>query len=295
MESDNMAGYNNGKTWDFNDIKNYDQAARDFAEGNKDLEYLLYNCFSKGIKTHACCSDGKMKPYISFLYTEENMPYLYAILSELKDKGYTFQYSQSPSFPKMFSIQEKDTYDFQKATSLFHEIDQIICNFNPHKNYYGDLPTDLQEYINIINIAKNYSFRILKENTNIRILGEGFKFGYEKKEEGYEYALSTRDYGYNKFAESSSFKKIDMGWKSYYSLQVEKREEAFSSLYKLACYTKAYVGLKNSENEISFSSEKIIAETEKQIKEKEYETQLLANIDIETINKIYEEEQQRKH
>lgn len=294
-----MSSYNHGKPVAFDNIKDYEQAAKDFAEGNKDLENLLLSCFHKKIQTRGCCADGghtgKDLPFISFLYTEENIPYLLAILSKLKDKGYSFDYMQNPNSPNTFIVQEKSTYTFQTPTSLFQEINEIILDFNPNRDYYEELPIDLKKYIDIIKIAKNNSFlNTTKGNTKIHVLGEGFRLCYKKNEGEYGYAMLTKNNFYNKVAEITSFKKVEAGWCSYYLLQVKKREDALFSLNKIASYTEVYAGLDTYNTQNLPTKAKIISNTEKQLTDAAFLEQLSANIDIQEINSIYHEENERR-
>ncbi len=227
-----MDNLNNGSVVDFDKITDYQKAARDFAEGNKELEELLLNCFSKRIKTIACCGgheDKNRKPYISFLYSLENEQLIYAIISKLKDSGFCFRYNKLANGKSFFSIEESQSFNFYKASALFSDINNVINSFEIGKDYYEELPKDLQKYGSIIKSSENDEFLKI-DNTS-----DYFQMCYEKLPDGYEYTMFTSDSYYNSVAEKENFTKISiMGKFPSYNLKVPNREMAIQSLNGLA-------------------------------------------------------------
>ncbi len=228
-----MRNLSNKSVVDFDQIQNYEQAAKDFAEGNYELEELLLSCFNKRIKTIACCSgheDRRLRPYIAFSYSNENVPYIYALISRLKDHGFNFRYNKGSNGESFFSIEERQAFSFDKPSTLFRAVNDVINSFDQEKNYYGELPKDLQTFLEVIQKAEIDIF--LKAS---RISGY-FQMCYKKKTmDCYEYSIITSNKYYNKAAERGGFVKIlEKG--AFYSsltLKVASREMAVSGLNKL--------------------------------------------------------------
>lgn len=102
--------------------ENKDKALEAFSEGNEILAYLLNTCFEKGIVTKGCCSghDGK-KPYISFEYMEENMPYIKALLSNLDLENIEIRMEKK-------NVQEHEIgfYSYNNVDDFFESINSIL-------------------------------------------------------------------------------------------------------------------------------------------------------------------------
>lgn len=81
--------YNNGMPIDTDDLSKdeWRQCAKEWSEGDKNLEGLIYFCLQKGLKTVASCSghNGKSRPYISFLNNEKNKYIIDSIAAEFRD------------------------------------------------------------------------------------------------------------------------------------------------------------------------------------------------------------------
>lgn len=227
-----MDNLNNGSVVDFSQIKDYQRAARDFSEGNKELEQLLLNCFGKRIKTTACCGgheDKNRKPYISFSYSSENEQYIYAIISKLKDSGFCFRYNKLSNGKSFFSIEEGQSFNFSKDSTLFDDINTVINSFDIENDYYSELPRDLQKYISIIKTSEDDE--ILKTDGPSNY----FQMCYEKVPDGYEYSMFASDPYYNSVAEKENFTKISMmGMFLGYNLKVPNREMAIQGLNGIA-------------------------------------------------------------
>ncbi len=226
-----MDNLNNGSVVDFSQIKDYQQAAKDFAEGNRELEQLLLNCFSRGIKTTACCGgheDKKRKPYISFLYSPENEQLIYALLAKLKDNEFDFRYNKLLNGKSFFFISEGRMFDFNSASTLFNDINSVIDSFDIGKDYYAELPIDLQKYGLLIKNAENDEF--------LKVDGRSgyFQMCYESVPDGYEYAMFTTDSYYNSAAEKGKFIRNSMGVFPSYNLKVPSREMAIQGLNSIA-------------------------------------------------------------
>ena len=100
---------NSGKLVDFSKITNFEQASKEFAEGNASLEQLLLTCFKKRIATRACCAghDKMNGPLIIFEDEEENREYMLSILSALRDKGFSISYSfKKPELKASWSFKD---------------------------------------------------------------------------------------------------------------------------------------------------------------------------------------------
>lgn len=233
-----MDNLNNGRVVDFNQIDDYQKAAKDFSEGNKELENLLLNCFSKGIKTVACCGgheNENRKPYISFSYSYENEQYIYAIISKLKDSGLNFRYNKLSDGKSFFSVEAGQTFDFNKTSALFNSISYIINSFDIEKNYYEELPRDLQIYSSIVKSSENDEF--LKTNGT----SDYFQMCYQKDNDGYKYSMFTSDSYYNSFAEKTNFIKTSItGMFPSYDLKVPNREMAIQDLNGIATNIKSF-------------------------------------------------------
>lgn len=233
-----MNNLNNGSVVDFSQIYDYQKAAKDFAEGNKELERLLLNRFSKGIKTTACCGgheDKNRKPYISFSYSSENEQLIYAIISKLKDSGFNFRYNKLSSGKSFFSVEEDSSFDFSKVSTLFNAINNIINSFDIEKDSYAELPRDLQIYSFIIKTSENDEF--------LRTGGTSdyFQMCYRKVPDGYEYAMFTTDPYYNSVAEKAGFTKLSMmGMFPGYNLKVPNREMAIQRLNKIGTNIQSF-------------------------------------------------------
>lgn len=237
-----MNNLNTGKPVDFNLIQDYEQAARDFAEGSKELEILLLNCFNKRINTISCCAghsdENKRKPYISFLYSQENEQYIYAIISKLKDRGYNFRYIKSEN-KSFVNIQEGVNFDFSYSSTMFSEINSVINDFDKEKDYYVELPKDLQKFCSIIRASDYDVFLKIDGTLNY------FQMCYELTPEGYEYSMVISDSYYNNIAEKQNFTKVD-GIVPYYSLKVPNREMAIQGLNEFVSNIQIFSAKKDS-------------------------------------------------
>ncbi len=222
-----MESLNNGNSIDFNQIEDYQKAAKDFSEGSIELEQLLLNCFSKGIITVACCKgheDKLREPYISFLYNYENKQYFYALMSKLKDSGYSFGYNKLSNGKSFISIKGEQIYNSSECTTFFNNINNVINAFDKDKNYYSELPKDLQKFLSIIKSSEKDDF--LKTDESY----EYFQMHFGKVSDGYQYIMTTNDSIYNSIASKEGFVKGTVGMFPYYYLTVPKEEMAISNL-----------------------------------------------------------------
>ena len=181
-----MENLNTGSVVDFHQLKDYEKAARDFSEGNKELEKLLLNCFHRGIQTTACCGgheNENRKPYISFSYSPENEQVIYALLSNLKDRECVFRYNKLANRKSFFSVEEGQVFDFHHESTLFSDMNDVICSFDMGKDYYTELPKDLQKYSSILKNSENDEF------LNANGTSDYFQMCYEKGLNGYEQVI----------------------------------------------------------------------------------------------------------
>ena len=90
-----MESFNTGHVVETIAEESWEQAARDFSEGNEDLRKLLLYCFQNNLETKACCAghperfDGvNGTPYILFEYNENSSQAILSIIKKLiKQKG----------------------------------------------------------------------------------------------------------------------------------------------------------------------------------------------------------------
>ncbi len=223
FNSINSENLNNGKPVSIEDIKDYKKAAKDFAEGNPDLEQLLLNCFENKIETHTCCAghygqDGHSPnvPYISFVVKPENELYLNFLLKKLKDKNYEcVKFLHGDTGENRFTFYDNVSFDKKQVTPMFRDINDALKSIN--KNESDILSQDLQIFNKINETFINDS----------KTLGKSFVFWeYEKLENGYKYALNTNNEYYKEIA-SYFFTELK---KSYYELKVPTREIAIQKL-----------------------------------------------------------------
>ena len=189
-----MENYNTGKVVPCDQITDYQQAAHDFAEGDQNLENLLTDCFQKGIKTIACCKgheEKDQKPYFSFEYSYEQLPYIKALLASLGEKGYDFRFTRRGGYASAFGVHEKDNYDYQKGTFLFQEIQTVLQNFDKHKDYGQDLSEDLKSFLAIARVVDEDPEFALPDGA------DQFQFSYMHGEDAYQYAVFTDANYYN--------------------------------------------------------------------------------------------------
>lgn len=220
-----MENYNTGHVVDFFEITDYVKAAKDFSEGNSELEQLLLNCFSKGIKTVASCKghpETGQEPYIAFSYCFDNQQVIYAILSRLEDKGVSFRYNKV-SNNSYFSF---NFDEYNEVSTLFNEINTVINEFNKEKDYFLTLPRYLQEYVSIVKIAEiDESLRINKGDSFAV-----FQLGCEKIEDGYRYFMISNDLFYRRIAEKSGFQNYINDFFSTLIFDVSSKELGFECL-----------------------------------------------------------------
>lgn len=238
-----MENLNNGTPVEFDEIKDFSKAASDFAENNKSLENLLLNCFSKGIKTLACCGGHKEnddeKPYIAFIYSEENEQYIYAIMSKLKESNLIFRYSKSSIGKTFFSIEEiGEDYNF-----LFNEINEAISSFDKNKDYFKELPLDLKVYGLIMkSIEKDQVFNLEEYKLYFQLL-------YTKGLDSYDYVMfSNIDY-YITCATKSNFKLEEQCFPPYYVLKSKDREDLVENLVNLSSIINLYISPNQKEED----------------------------------------------
>ena len=161
--------YNNGSTTNFDKIEDYIKAAKEFSEGDKELEKLLLYCFSNRIKTVACCKghkENKSLPYIAFSYNENNKEFIYNLMSLFNNYDINISFVKSIG-GYIFSIRSiKEDFELFKT----------INNYLEEKTKDINITDDFKQYIDIMDtsyenaILNNENFRIeyLKEKDIIR-------------------------------------------------------------------------------------------------------------------------------
>ena len=249
-----MGKFNTGSTTDFDSIGDYETAIVDFSEGDESLKELLSNCFSRTIKTVACCighERDNSNPYIAFQYYPQNEQYIYAIMEKLKDSKYTFRYNKLSDGKSYFSIEDKKYKDYSIGSVLFNDINNIINSFNKNMNYYDNLPLDLKEYGLIMKLAEN--------DEALNTVNDFFQMTYEKKDDGYMYCMITNDLNYADYAQRCGFKKIDSNSIiSVYQLAITSRRIGYLHLDKLVSNINEYGCILDQPLEIIFEDDGLI-------------------------------------
>lgn len=197
-----MANLNSGQSVDLAKILDYKQAIIDFAEGNKDLQELLTNCFQRGIKTKACCQGHQEKgqvAYITFEFNEFNEKYIYAIMAKLQERNIVISYHKNMK-TSIISFEEDPKFDFKNEPLLFSEINEAITKYDENEKYYENLPEDLQNYLQIIQFAETDEEMTAIDSNNY------FQFSYCKCNQIYEYSFWTTYITYNLLADLYGFK-----------------------------------------------------------------------------------------
>lgn len=191
--------YNNGSTINFDKIENYYIAAKEFSEGNKDLEKLLLYCFGNGIKTVACCAGHKEKsqlPYIALSYNENNKELIYHLMTLFNNSDIFISYTKSIG-GCIFSI-----HSVKEDFELF----KVINNSLEINDKSRTITEDFKMYIDIMNAS--YENDILSH--------ENFQIEYVKSENIYSYRFSLYGLENSEIFEKSGFEKYDAPYALYY-------------------------------------------------------------------------------
>ena len=104
----------------------FEQAARDFSEGNETLRQLLMHCFENNIETIGCCSghDGQKMPYLGFKFNDKNMQAIIKMLANVSvnDVINTISIRKQPGLMASFGVFMKPHISDQEATKGFGKI-----------------------------------------------------------------------------------------------------------------------------------------------------------------------------
>jgi hypothetical protein len=165
---------NDGRLTDFNSVTDYAAAAKEWSEGNADLEKLLLTCFELRIAVRSSCAghDKTNGPMILFENNARNAPVIKNILKKLYKSGYEFLLvadkflvrDVDPIFSKnsadvFAALTNPQGYGRENAqTAIFAEIRNAILEPETKKS---DLPKIMAEYIRI---ADAFSRRKYKDN-----------------------------------------------------------------------------------------------------------------------------------
>lgn len=118
------------------DVGEYQQCAKEWSEGDKNLEELLYTCLTNKIKTHACCSghngekpriegeEDHWNPYISFILNKKNGDIIDMIVTRFKSlDGIKISYISE----KKNETPARVTLSFPRGTNteVFKQINEI--------------------------------------------------------------------------------------------------------------------------------------------------------------------------
>ena len=142
-----MNTYNNGKVIDVSTLsKNeYYSAAKEWSEGNYELEQLLIYCLENNIVTQACCAGHENTEYsfIQFDFNENNMEALIAIISKFYNTpGVLMDFVNQPGIISKLDIRINKEY----ASQFFKNIKEILAIRKSIK--LDDLSSDMLAIIN---------------------------------------------------------------------------------------------------------------------------------------------------
>ena len=141
--------YNKGIPMDTDDlsVEEWEQCAKEWGEGDKNLENLIFFCLQNGLKTIASCSghDGLDRPYIAFLNNKKNNGYIDAIATVFRNiKGAGIGFVSNSEFQKQFTA----IYLPIRDTSGFCGIKRICQEIQEGKSY--EIDKDLVLYREIV-------------------------------------------------------------------------------------------------------------------------------------------------
>lgn len=192
----NEGSLNTGKVVEEIPEELYEKAAKDFSEGNPELEQLLLYCFRNGIQTFACCAghgDEYYPPYIAFRINDKTYKIILRLIKELSNSSdielafsnYNIEkrdisfviYSKGIEAHQFFRqirqiCKSKEEISFEDLSYTDRLIIKTIRNHSIDKEYYKirksitkgepnyliSLPTTYRQYI----LQKNF-FHIIPE------------------------------------------------------------------------------------------------------------------------------------
>lgn len=176
-----MESLNNGKVVNHIPPELYEQAARDFSEGNESLKKLLLYCFENGIQTRACCAgheDKKQSPYITFEFNEKNLQAIIKIIQRFANQSKAWMsFTKQPNVVSSFEIH----LDKDKKDEIFNDI--LECLQVRKEVELDNLPPQMQAIISIM------------QNHNID--NSYFETQYQVEEGKATYAIAAEDPCYN--------------------------------------------------------------------------------------------------
>ena len=138
----------------------FEKAAKDFSEGNKELEDLLLYCFRNNIKTIACCAGHKENnsfPYISFKINDKTFKPILRMIKAIsnikdvelsftnyikKDKNFSFTiYSHGVGASKLFNAikqacESKEDVNLEALSYIDQKIISVMMNHSIDREYF---------------------------------------------------------------------------------------------------------------------------------------------------------------
>ena len=142
-----MNTYNNGRVIDVSTLsKNeYYSAAKEWSEGNYELEQLLIYCLENNIVTQACCAGHENTEYsfIQFDFNENNIEALIPLISKFYNTpGVLMDFVNQPGIINKLDIRVNKEY----ASQFFKNIKEILAMKKSIK--LDDLSSDMLAIIN---------------------------------------------------------------------------------------------------------------------------------------------------
>lgn len=277
----------------YDDIYNNNNHIQNIASENYDLSHFMAMCMSKGIEFNPAYKDSTNKngfSYISFMFNEKNLELIYAIVALLRTEGYEFTFEKLNEKESAFNI--TDVINSKENTKLFEKLNDLIVNYDSSKNYYYDLPEDLQKYFDICSFAHSDK-KAATSNSE-----DNLKLKYIKQEDGHKYTIETNDERYIQAADISDFKLSSDDATSYEIISDNNNElsnnlDSFNN--SLGEIEKTDSIDKNSQDEESLDFEE--EKEEKQVKEDETTEEEVVELDREKedVDEKEKEEEQEEH
>lgn len=259
--------YNNGTPIDTDSLneEEWKECAREWSEGDKNLESLIYFCFQKGLKTVASCSghNGKTRPYISFLNNEKNKYIIDSIAAEfgnIKGAGIAFISGSLGSDGR--KVNPFTTFYMpMNDTSGFCGIKRICNDILNGKKYEIDKNLALfRQITEKIQIDRFGSYIQYECGIPMKAYLDNFKTNPIEKKMGKHIFINTVNQRFKKNLRKLNLIKNGDADSVYYTEQTEDNKEQINSLF-----TGLLERLKGKDYEISNNELEQIARRPKNI------------------------------
>lgn len=229
--------YNNGEPIDTDAISQEEwiQCAKEWSEGDKNLEELIYFCLQNEIKTYASCSGHNVdRPYISFIINEKNRYIIDSIASEFKDiKGAGIVYYSTSHASNARGIDSYTTFYLPtRDTSGFYKIKEICQKIlEGHKYEIDKNLTLFRKLAENMKISRFGSYIEYECGTPIDNYLSFFKENPIPIKNGRHIFVATENTKFIKYLQSSSLITNGDEGDLFYVEQTEKNSEQIHNLF----------------------------------------------------------------